>query len=129
MKAQSTILIVDHDSELATILGSYFSTQGCRIQFTTRVNEAIKKIENQKFAHILVDPNLKPDNYERILNELTSGKGMNVKTPLTIMTWEPDFTVPLLAVRRIHSILIKPFKLAEVSYRVLSQGSKSGAAT
>jgi DNA-binding NtrC family response regulator len=113
---------VDQDSDLGSILGSYFSAMGHRVQFTTRVNEAIKKLANQKFSHILVDPSLKPDNVNRIYDTLTIGSEMNRKTPLTLMTFDQNCLVPMSAVKRIHSLLLKPFTLEELAFRVHSRG-------
>ena len=109
--------MVDQDSELVSILGAYLNTQGYRVLFTNRVRAAQKKISIQKFAHIFVDPELAPDEGVKILIDLNLPASLNFKTPLTLMTTNENFLLPMSVVKRINSLLIKPFTLEEFAFR------------
>lgn len=118
MAAKETVLIVDLDSALASILGAYLTAQGYRVQFTTRVRECLRKIENQKFSHIFLDPDLGPDSAAQVLTELMAKSGFNALTPLTLMTAKTEMSIPAASTKRLHSILPKPFSLQEFAYQL-----------
>lgn len=118
MAAKGTILIVDRDSTLASILGSSLNVQGYRVQFTTRVREALRKAANQKFSHIFVDPDLSPDNVNELYAELMEKSGMNATTPLTLLASNLEEMLLPETIKRLHSILPKPFNLQEFLYQL-----------
>ena len=113
MENKGTVLIVDRDSALASILGSCLNVQGYRVQFTTRVRECLRKIGNQKFSHVFVDPDLSPDNVNEIYTELSESSRLNQQTPLTVMTADMEMPLQPSTIKRLHSILPKPFNVQE----------------
>ena len=126
MAAAKTILIVDLDSELSSILGSYCSMVGMKTQFTTRVAQALRKLENQRYAHIFIDPDLKMDDPIAIIDALSRSGGINSKTPVTFMPADPGFEMPLSTTKRLSSILMKPFSLDEFVFH-LKKAAGDGA--
>jgi len=117
MIKNGTILIVDQDSELMSILAAYLTSQDFRVLFTTRVREAKRKIRNQRFAHIFVDPELPPDDVLDLLRDLIRTDSLNAQTAVTLMTSNKNLLLPMSMVKRIHSLLIKPFNLEEFAFR------------
>jgi DNA-binding NtrC family response regulator len=101
METTGTILLIDQDSELAQIMGSFFTTLGFRVLHTTRVREALKKLSNQKFAFIFVDPELKPDTPETLFAELMDPASLNHKTPLIVSSLNAEAALPMAVVKRI----------------------------
>jgi DNA-binding response OmpR family regulator len=120
----SAVLVVDHDSELASILGAFLTAQGHRSLFTTRVREAARKIANQKFTHIFVDIGLKPESISSLFMELAAPGCLNAQTPITIMASDLEATLPMANVKRVHSILAKPFTLQEFANQIFSADKK-----
>lgn len=118
MSSHGSILIVDRDPELVSILSSFLSTQGYRVVFTTRVREALKKLTNQRFDHIFVDPQLEPDKAEDLFADLMTSGSLNHKTPLTLMTFDLDYQLPMTMSKRLFSILPKPFGLAQFAQQI-----------
>jgi DNA-binding NtrC family response regulator len=121
---KNTILIIDHDSELASILGAYLNAQGFRTLFTTRIREAVRKVANQKFTHIFVDIELKPESATPLLMELSTAGSLNSQTSLTVMSLNLDATVPMAHLKRIYSVLPKPFTLQEFASHVAAVEKK-----
>lgn len=113
MTNNGSVLLIDRDSELTAILGSYLTALGYKVMFTNRVREALRKVANQRFDHIFVDPDLSPDNLLPLIEDLETNGSLNHKTPVTLMTFDLDYMVPMPHVKRISSILPKPFSLAE----------------
>lgn len=120
MASLGSILILDRDSELVTILSSYLSALGYRPIFTTRVREAIKKLRNQKFHHLFIDPDLKPDQIEPLIDEIQVMGNLNQNTPLTFMTSNMDIAISMDHVKRVKAILPKPFTLREFNHKLLT---------
>lgn len=118
LSKNGTILIVDQDSALASILASYLTCQDFRVLFTTRIREAKLKIRNQRFVHIFVDPELPPDDGLELLYELIRSNSVNARTSITLMTSNKDFLLSMSIVKRIHSVLTKPFTLEEFAFRM-----------
>lgn len=118
MAAVKSILVVDLDSELSSVLGSYCSLVGMKIQFTTRVPQALRRLEMQRYAHVFLEPNLKMDDPMAVIDILSATGGINAKTPLTLMTANQNFEVPMSAVKRLNSILLKPFSLDEFAFHI-----------
>lgn len=125
MEKKGTVLILDQDLELASILSGYLTAQGLRVQFTTRVREALRKLSYAKFAHVFIDPDLNPDHHAEVLMELSSGSGLNALTPITLMTANLETKIQMPHVKRLQSILIKPFTLKEFIHHFLNAGSKA----
>ncbi len=121
METTGTILLIDQDSELAQIMGSFLSTLGFRVLHTTRVREALKKLSNQKFAFIFVDPELQPDTPETLFAELMDPASLNHKTPLIVSSLNAEAALPMSVVKRIDSILMKPFTIAQLSSELASK--------
>jgi DNA-binding NtrC family response regulator len=127
MAANETVLIVDRDSDLVSILSSYLTMSGYRVCFTTRVREALRKLAFQKFSHVFLDPDLAPDNALQILDELSSPNSMNSRTPLILMTFNLEYTLPMPSVKRIQAILAKPFPLGEFAFQLEATLAKQRA--
>lgn len=118
MKPLGSVLIVDRDSELVSILSSFLSLRGYRVVFTTRVREALKRLANQRFEHIFIDPILDPDNTSELFSDLMTVGTLNFKTPLTLMTFDLEYALPIPTAKRMHSILPKPFSLPELALQI-----------
>ena len=127
MDTKGSILIIDQDSELVSILSAFLTASGYRVVFTTRVREALKKLALLKFAHIFIDPNLKPDDASKVLLDLTLTDSLNAKTALTILVSDGDFQVPMAMVKRIFSLLPKPFTLDEFAHHLATAVSKQAS--
>jgi hypothetical protein len=96
---------------------------------TTRVREALQKLRKQKFAHIFMDPELAADNAITILYEISDDKSLNAQTPLTLMTFNDKFLLPLSIVKRLHALILKPFTLEEFAFRIESAEQKKKSKT
>lgn len=118
MSKRGSVLLVDQDSQLVTILASFLTAQGYRAIFTTRVREAIKKLRNQKFSHVFVDPDLRPDSPSELLAEVTDPNSLNFQTPITLMTAKLNEEVKLEEAKRLSAIMQKPFTLREFLFRL-----------
>ncbi len=118
MRTLGSILIVDRDSNLAAILGHFLTANGYTVCFTTRVREGIKKLRNQKFTQIFLDPEVSPDPVGEMFEELMMAGSSNQNTPLTLMSSNSSYILPMKYVKRVNSIMSKPFALREFSYRL-----------
>ena len=118
MASMNSILIIDLDSELSSILSSYCSLIGTKVQFTTRVMPALRKIENQRFSHIFIEANLQIDEPLFVIEALSTKSGINFKTPLTLMVEDQGYQLPTSAASRLSSILLKPFSLDQFVFHL-----------
>lgn len=119
-----TVLLVDQDAELSSILSAFLLANGLKVQTTTRAGAAIRKLEIQRFHHVFLDPELRNENALEIINTLSRNDSLNSKTPITLMSADGGFQLSMPTAKRIHSILMKPFTLSEFAYH-LSTGQKA----
>lgn len=118
MAAGGSVLIIDQDSELSSILAAYLSTICMKTQFTTRVQSAVRKLEIQKFAHVFIDPELRSEDAMLVMTAVSQASSLNFKTPLTFMSCDGTYQIPMTVVKRVHSILMKPFTLDQFAYHL-----------
>ncbi len=125
MAKNGTVLLIDRDSDLVAILGSFLTSNGYRMVATTRVREALRKLGNQQFVHVFMDPALAPDHSAKILDDLSTPGTLNFKTPFTIMAKDLEHAIPYDFTKRLHAIIAKPFQLSEFALRLETAREKA----
>ncbi len=113
-KVSKTILVVDGDQELQTILAAAFAIEGFRSVTLSRTRDAIGKLRFQQFSAIFLDPDIKSERTSEILLSAADPSGMNTKTPVVIMTASLDTEIPTGVLTSVKAILKKPFNLDEL---------------
>lgn len=109
--ARDAVLIIDDDMELARIVGLFLNLQGYRVNHTSRARDAITKLSLQKYAVILLDPDLGENNRaEEIFTAAQDPSGLNGTTPFIIVTSAVDAELPNSALQKIKAVLPKPFE-------------------
>lgn len=111
--ARGTVLIVDSDSELAQIVSSFLNFHGFRVHYTSRVREAVGKLALQRYAAVLLDPNLDGERGDSVLLAAVDPTGLNNGTPFVVMSESLDYGLPAEAIGPIRSIVQKPFDLED----------------
>ena len=112
--ARGTVLIVDSDSGLNQVVGAFLNLQGFRINATGRLRDAVTKLALQKYAFVLLDPDLGTERGEELIRAVSDPAGLNTKTPLILITSELKYEIPSSMVTRINAILPKPFTFEDL---------------
>jgi DNA-binding response OmpR family regulator len=113
-KVSKTILLVDGDPELLSILAAAFALEGFRSVTLSRTRDAIIKLRLQKYSAIFLDPDIQGERTAEIFLSATDPAGMNAKTPVVIMSSNLGAEVPAAAVASVKAVLKKPFNLDEL---------------
>jgi DNA-binding NtrC family response regulator len=108
-----TVLIVDSDQELQSILAAALAIEGFRTVAIGRTRDAIGKLRMQKFSALFIDPQINQERTSDLFLSAMDPNGMNAKTPLVLMSSNLDAEIPLEAVPAIKAYLQKPFNLDE----------------
>ena len=88
---RKSILIIDDNIELADSLCEYLGNHGYFTLAAYNVNDAIKKLENQKFHLIVVDLHLGDQNGEKIINVIRKDLcGLNMRSPILVCSGHLD---------------------------------------
>ena len=108
---RKSILIIDDNIELADSLCEYLGNHGYFTLAAYNVNDAIKKLENQKFHLIVVDLHLGDQNGEKIINVIRKDLcGLNMRSPILVCSGHLD-SKSLVSLRHyVDDAIIKPFK-------------------
>lgn len=124
--ARSSILIVDSDSELAQIIGSFLNFHGFRVNHSTKVRDAISKISLQKYSAILIDPDLQGIDGDEVIRAASDPNSMNNKTPIIVMSGSLDYELATDVVNQVQRALPKPFTFEDL-VKALSSCSVIGS--
>lgn len=116
MAQKASVLIIESDHELVSILGAFFSSINYRVQKCSRVQEAIHKSDSQKYTVILLEAKMSPEKSENFLTALKTKGHPNYKTPVILMTKDVQHQMPPDAFTNVIYLLEKPFKLKELFY-------------
>lgn len=113
--ARESILIIDEDMELARIIGLFLNLQGFRVNHTSRARDAVTKLNLQKYAVIILDPDLGENNRaEEVLSATNDPGTLNANAPFILTTAAFDYEVPNNSLPKIKAVLAKPFKLDDL---------------
>ncbi len=114
------ILIVEDDSESASMLGDALGGIGLRVVYANSVPEAMSKLRMQKFSAVLLDLHLTQSSGELLIPYMKTQRGMNDHTPIMIISAFVDVDL----VRRIRTdvddVLVKPFDMRTLMARIWS---------
>lgn len=112
--ARSSILVVDSDGELLKIISSFLNSQGYRTNQTGRVREAVAKLALQKYALVLLEPNLSGDRGEEVMRAASDPHGLNARTPFVLLTKTVKYELPNDVLAQIKGIVLKPFQFEDL---------------
>lgn len=118
MSHKPAALVIDPDKELGDLLSKFFQTQEYACFPVQTVNDAIRKLEYQKFDFILLDPSVKGGRVEQLLDELNALGNMNKHSPLIIISSDHALELPMKAAKRVDDIVYKPFEFAELMGKI-----------
>ncbi len=118
MKTMEKILLIDDDEGLVHFLSRFFQRKGYAVTACSGGREAIEKIAAENFDLILLDYKMPGFNGLDILTEI---KGIEVKTPVIIMTAYGTTDLAIEAMKRgAYDYLVKPFERKDLS-RIISE--------
>ena len=113
--AKSSVLIVDGDGELAKIIAAFLNLQGYRVNYVTRIRDAVSKLALQKYTAILLDPKLpNGERGEEVIRAAGDPGGMNSVTPFILMCKDTAYRLPNDSVRHVRGIVGKPFQFEDL---------------
>ncbi|MCM2279550.1 MAG: response regulator [Oligoflexia bacterium] len=115
------ILIVEDDNDLREALARFLADKGFRTVTSSKVTDALNKLNNQKFSCILLDIKFDYRGGDHVVEFLrTEESNPNHDTPILIMS---GFLEPALIKRigrLVNGILVKPFELPALLERLNS---------
>ncbi len=112
---RKSILIVEDDRDLAANTGEILSREGYLTLIVDNVQEAVKRLENQKFHLVIVDMHLGSSTGEKILHVIRKDLcGLNIKTPILVCSGQLKPKMFENIKFFIDDVLIKPFKMEDL---------------
>jgi len=128
---KKSILIIEDDHELAANTSEILTAAGYLNLVSDNVQDAIKKLENQKFHLVIIDMHLGNQTGERIIHVIRKDLcGLNIKTPVLVCSGQLKSKMFENIKHSIDDVIIKPFKmddLLEKVHRWTQQLSVKGA--
>ncbi len=118
MQTKRYIIIIDNDTELCKILGSFLNTQGISVFSSASVSSALKKLDKQRYNCILIDPALKGESIESLLTHLGEIGNLNIKTPIICYSADMAVEMSIQNGKRISEVIQKPFSLEELAFKI-----------
>ncbi len=115
------VIIIDDDRGVVEVLELYCENLGCfrNIIKARDGSEASKKLENQKFALILLDINMPKKSGVDIIKELADKNHVNSLDSVVIVSGELNKTVLAESMKRgVKTFLVKPFDETQFVERV-----------
>jgi response regulator of citrate/malate metabolism len=115
------VIIIDDDHGVLEVLELYCENLGCfrNIIKARDGSEASKKLENQKFALILLDINMPKKSGVDIIKELADKNHVNSLDSVVIVSGELNKTVLAESMKRgVKTFLVKPFDETQFIERV-----------
>ncbi len=115
------VIIIDDDRGVVEVLELYCENLGCfrNIIKARDGSEASKKLENQKFALILLDINMPKKSGVDIIKELADKNHANSLDSVVIVSGELNKTVLAESMKRgVKTFLVKPFDETQFVERV-----------
>ncbi|MCM2322126.1 MAG: response regulator [Oligoflexia bacterium] len=105
------ILIVEDDQDLRETLAKYLTEKGFRAVSSSKITDALNKVNNQKFNCILLDIKFDYRSGDHVIEYLRSDDANpNHDTPILVMS---GFLEPVLIkkiAKLVNGILVKPFE-------------------
>jgi CheY-like chemotaxis protein len=112
---RKSILIVEDDHELAANASEILAGAGYMTLIADNVQDAIKKLENQKFHLVIIDMHLGGQTGERIIHVIRKDLcGLNIKTPVLVCSGQLKPKMFESIKNFIDDVIIKPFKMDDL---------------
>ena len=119
MIKRKTILYIEDEPELAEIVKDEFSSHSINVIVSDSFNDAIRKLNNQKFNVILTDIKLKKGTGDQVIESIKADrKNKNYDTPIFVASGKITSNV-LSSIRpHVHGAFVKPFNFDELVSKV-----------
>lgn len=112
---KGTILIVDDDEGLQTVLGHYLENDGYKVIFAMNWATAIEKISEVGFDVILLDLSLPDGEGMSLISKIRTDS----KAPIIIVSGKSDTTEKIVCLEMgADDYITKPFEMRELSARI-----------
>ena len=111
LRNRKTFLFLDQDTELIQILSAYLGIEGYRTLHCDSIKMANKKVDNQKFEMILVDPLGFEDGFEDFIERCRQPGHINHATAFILMSHTLSTPIDLRLKTAVSFVLPKPFEL------------------
>lgn len=112
---RKSVLIVEDDAELAYSFASHLNMEGYLAIAVGTVNDAIKKLENQKFHLIVVDMHLGNQTGERVIHVVRKDIcGLNIRSPILVCSGQLESKIFENIKHHIDDAMVKPFPTQEL---------------
>lgn len=115
-----TVLIVEDDPTMSSLMEMALKTEAYSCVKTDKIGDATLKLDNQKFACILLDMNLTSGaTGEDIIKRIKRKNGsLNNDTPIIIVSGTLDAKRIAGVLKTVKHILIKPFTIEALIEKV-----------
>ena len=114
----STLLVVDDDPEVCSILAEALGKGGYKVVQAAHVSEANAKLGQQRFDCILTDLYLGKGDGGQLIASLRLGRGLNCKTPVLLMSAHLEIGVIKKLRPMVSGVLVKPFDMKTLLSRI-----------
>lgn len=112
---KKAILIVEDDNDLAENLATHLAHAGYYTMSVDNVNEACKKLENQKFHMIIVDLHLGDQTGEKVISVIRKDLcGLNIRSPIIVCTGNMTSQKFYQIQHHIDDVMVKPVEVKDV---------------
>jgi DNA-binding response OmpR family regulator len=108
---EQTILVVDDDAEIRTLIGAALRREGYVCDFAAAGDEAIEKLNANRYALILLDLMMPRVDGQGVINHI---RFSGIDTPIVVVTAAGQGRIDALSPVRVKAVLTKPFEIAEL---------------
>lgn len=115
---KKSVFIIEDDSELAANISDTLTASGYATLIADNVQDAIKKLENQKFHLVIVDMHLGSQTGEKIIHVIRKDLcGLNLRTPIMVCSGQLKPKMLQNIRHFVDDVIIKPFKMEDLLER------------
>jgi len=117
-ETQKTVLVVDDEAEMRSLLGSLLTRHGMIVDYASNGDEAVALISATNYAVVLLDLLMPGTDGFAVLDKLQEG---GAAAPVVLVVTAADRTVTdKLDAQRIHGIVRKPFDPQELASLIVA---------
>lgn len=116
------VLLVEDDKALATALVAELSnTYGLKVIWASTFSDAMMKLNNQKFACLLLDLRLEKHSGMKLIFHVRNAhvkKHLNAQTPIILMSGYLQGDVVVNAAKYVQGVIAKPFDIPDLIQKI-----------
>jgi DNA-binding response OmpR family regulator len=120
-KKKISVFLAEDDDLLAKSMANLLVSKGLQVLVADSVKTARVKLDNQKFAVLILDIQLKDGNTLELIREIRNDrKGPNKDTPIILTSGLLDKSLINTLGHYVQDALVKPFKSEELIHRIVT---------